>query len=84
MLPTASENPNGLHQRYQIAKADGTPVDPRGFYFVLRLDGLGDDPIHTAACRAAARVYAEQIREHIPQLADDLNLMLDRLDSGMI
>lgn len=72
MIPSKDENPNGLHGRYQITKADGTPVDEGAEYFVLRLDSGGSDPAHIAACRKAAMSYADEIEAHLPQLAADL------------
>jgi hypothetical protein len=73
------ENDRGLYNRYVVKKADGTPVDPRAEYFVLRLDEHGRDPIHIEACRAAAMVYADMIAEHLPKLAADLR---ERYGSG--
>lgn len=84
MLPSERDNPNGLHQRYTIAKANGQPCDPRAFYFVLRLDGLGDDPGHVAACRAAARAYCDHAPTHLQRVADELRKLLNHLDSGML
>lgn len=84
MFPSVNENPDGLHGRYAIAKANGQPVDPRAMYFVLRLDGLGSDPAHIAACRRAIREYVLHIREfnvqHLWKLADDLETLVDNLD----
>lgn len=36
MIPEQKDNPNGLHRRYNISKADGGPIDPTAVYFVLR------------------------------------------------
>jgi hypothetical protein len=72
MIPTKEENPKGLHGKYIITKADGSPVDADSEYFVLRLDNGGGDPVHIAACRKAALCYADVIESHIPQLAADL------------
>lgn len=82
MIPTAEENPNGLHARYAVVHADGSPADPRAVYFVLRLDGFGRDLGHIAACRAAARKYAEEAPPWMKQTADELNKLLDHFDSG--
>jgi hypothetical protein len=71
MLKTKEENPNGLHRKYKISKADGTPVNPNNVYFLLKLEGEGD-PIHIEACRKAVLKYADEIEQHIPQLAKDL------------
>ena len=53
----------GLYGKYNIQRADGTRLDPRGAYFVLRLD---TDP----AARRAIGTYAHACDN--PQLASDL------------
>ena len=72
MIPTKEQNPEGLHARYRVEKADGTPVDSRAEYFVLRLDDHGSDPKHIAAGRKAVLTYADEIEDHLPELAKDL------------
>lgn len=72
MIPSKQENEAGLHRRYDVRKADGTPVDPNAEYFVLRLDEGGKDPAHVAASRKALMTYADEIEKHLPQLAADL------------
>lgn len=76
MIPTKKDNPNGLHQRYNIRKITGggrlVPVDEDAEYFVLRLDTNGSDPIHIKACRVAIHTYANMIEDHLPELANDL------------
>ena len=47
-------------------------VDENAEYFVLRLDKNGDDPIHIDACRKAVLVYADAIKDHLPELSKDL------------
>ena len=71
-LPTQNDNPNGLHARYHVEKTDGTPIDPRAEYFLLRVDEFGKDPKHISACRKAVLMYAEEIKEHLPELSKDL------------
>lgn len=71
-IPTRKENPNGLHQRYIVQKANGENVDPNAEYFVLRLDKGGKDPNHLNACKSAVAQYARNIHPFIPELADDL------------
>ena len=71
-IPNQEENPKGLHQKYIVSKANGKPVDPRAEYFVMRLDEHGSDPKHIQACRKAVLKYAFEIREHLPQLSNDL------------
>ncbi len=84
MIPTKEENPNGLHQRYRITKADGSPVDPRGAYFVLRLDGLGDDAGHVFACRMAAIAYADNAPDWMKQTADELRRLVAHFETGQV
>ena len=60
----------GLMHKYNLTKADGTEVDPDGRYFVLKLDSK--DAAHRQASQEAALVYAENIQETIPELAEDL------------
>lgn len=59
----------GLTERYQIFRADGTAPDPAAKYFVLRLDSQGNDPKHIFACRWALVQYANIIGNHLPVLA---------------
>lgn len=60
----------GLHQKYMIHKADGSPVDPEADYFVLRLD---KDP----HARKAALQYALSVRKDNRQLHDDIVAKLE-------
>lgn len=71
-IPKQQENPNGLHQRYIVEKANGEPVDTKAEYFVLRVDPFGSDPDHIIACRKALMTYAKEIEPFIPELARDL------------
>jgi len=71
-IPTQEENPKGLYLRYNVTKTDGEPVGDDAEYFVLRLDEGGDDIKHIKACRKAIRVYAKKIKNHLPQLSQDL------------
>ena len=71
-IPTQQENPNGLHRRYIVSKANGEPVDENAEYFVLRLDLGGSDPKHIVACRMAVLAYAQSIKDHLPELSKDL------------
>jgi hypothetical protein len=61
----------GLFGKYIIKKADGSPIDKGAEYFVLRLNGDGDIN-HIEACKKAVLVYAEQIKDHLPLLSQDL------------
>lgn len=80
MLPTPEQNPDGLHGRYKITKVDGTPVDPEAIYFILRIDGEGDDPIHIAACNNAINEYCNTLaaNRHLPKLVEDLRAIANR------
>lgn len=71
-IKTQQENPKGLHQRYNLNKCNGKPIDQDAEYFVLRVDWNGKDPKHIKACRKAILTYAENIKDHLPELAEDL------------
>jgi hypothetical protein len=75
-LPSKEANPNGLHGKYRLAKADGSPIDPGAEYFVLRLDA-GGEAAHVEACRMAAATYVQWIEPFIPKLAADLRARYD-------
>ncbi len=62
----------GLLPKYFISKTSGEPLDEGSKYFVLRYDLNGSDPKHISACRKALSVYAEEIKEHLPLLSEDL------------
>lgn len=84
-LQPKSENPNGLHQRYIVTKADGSPVDPNAIYFVMRLDSGGKDPTHIEAGRDAACEWADRIQsmgkksEHLHQTAREIRSMVEKM-----
>lgn len=84
-IPAASDNPTGLHQRYKVTKADGSPTDQLATYFVLRLDSHGKDVQHIAACRAAARAYADCVQSgespHLAIVGEQLRRLVDNLES---
>lgn len=88
MLPSIAENPTGLHQRYAVQKLNGEQVDPRAAYFVLRLDGFGDDTAHIRACRAAARAYADEAERGrapwLQQMAQELRRLVEYFESGQL
>lgn len=50
---------------------DLEPLDEGFEGFVLRLD-KGGDPKHVEACRKAVLVYADEIRDYLPDLSKDL------------
>lgn len=72
----ATEKPKGLYNKYLVYKADGSPVHVSAEYFVLKLsysdnDSLVDD-LHVSACRAAIAAYVENMKDVLPELAEDL------------
>lgn len=86
-IPEPKANPDGLHQRYKVTKTSGEPTDPMATYFVLRLDGMGRDGLHVAACRAAARAYSQFIdsqpeETHLDKVAEQLETLVNNLESA--
>lgn len=80
----------GLYGKYRISKADGSPVDPKADYFVLRLD---TDPV----ARRAAREYSymtvdrklaldlqERITKYNPKMMDCINLQFFGMERPMV
>ena len=45
-----------------------------GIYFVLKINSK--DPHHAVACQAALATYANKIEAHLPELSEDLLMML--------
>lgn len=84
-IPTTRDNPLGLHQRYRVTKTNGEATDPMATYFVLRLDGFGRDGKHIAACRAAARAYADYVTSgecpHLATVGAQLRQLVDNLET---
>ena len=72
----------GLKMKYRLEKADGKPVDPRGVYFVLKLNS--DDNAHGYASRQAAMAYADAIEHVLPELASDLRKQCVWIQAGQI
>lgn len=85
-IPTAIDNPAGLHQRYVVRKANGEAADPLATYFVLRLDHFGRDAAHIAACRAGARAYADWVEAnnatHLELTARELRVLVNNLEAA--
>ncbi len=83
-IPIMRDNPHGLHQRYRVEKVNGEATDPMATYFVLRLDGFGRDGQHIAACRAAARAYADYVTSgecpHLATVGVQLRTLVDNLE----
>ena len=68
----------GLYRKYYIKKITNRcgeisleDVNKDAEYFVLRLDDDGDKK-HVDACRKAVLKYAEEIKDHLPELSKDL------------
>jgi len=61
----------GLYRKYEISRTDGTPIDPDNEYFVLKVEGNGDER-HMEACRKAILVYAEEVKEFLPHVSKDI------------
>lgn len=60
-----------LHKiKYKLEKADGSPVDPNGEYFVLKLNSK--DIHHRKASCDALKAYAESIMDVSPRFAGQL------------
>lgn len=68
-----AQEQTGLYKKYIVTKADGTPVDPKAIYFVMRLD---TDP----AAREAVEIYTRWVDDY--QLAADLSQLLHDLAQG--
>ncbi len=60
---------DNLQPTYRTVLED---VDPNAEYFVMRLDDGGKDKKHIDACRKAVLYYAELIKDHLPELSQDL------------
>lgn len=66
----------GLYPKYTVIKNNGEQ-DPEADYFVLRLD---KDP----HARAAAKAYADSIKEENPNLAFDIREQVAKHEGGLI
>ena len=66
------ENSNGLHNKYIIAKADGSEIDPKAKYMVLRYDKAQADIENKHAALDALYMYAWRIKKIMPEFAKDI------------
>lgn len=64
----------GLYGKYEIRKTNGEELDPKAVYFVLRID---TDPY----ARVALRTYIETCRAENPELAEDLDELMLKLET---
>ena len=55
--------------KFLVTKADGSPLDPRAIYFVIRLDNHGTNEEETLAARQAAHTYSEMAEHCNPDAA---------------
>jgi len=74
------EQQDGLNANYILHKMDGSPVDPSGKYFVLKMNSK--DVVHAAASRKGLLAYADGIEDELPLLAQDLRKMVAELENG--
>jgi hypothetical protein len=66
------KNNIGLLPKYRVSKTSGKPLSETFDAFILRLDEEQSDKINLEACRKAGLFYANEIKDHLPQLAIDL------------
>lgn len=71
------EHSKGLYPKYKVAKVDGSTIDPKAKYFILRYDTDQEDKNHMEASRYALLHYSRKIRKTNPSLADDLLTAID-------
>lgn len=71
--------PLGLFQKYEVRKANGSPIDPGAIYLVLRLDAGA----YVGACRSAAAVFASLLVPDNRTLAKDVFMLLAHLAMGI-
>lgn len=62
----------GLKNKYIISKADGTPIDPKAKYFVLRYDQHMKDKVFLRASRLALSHFCREILSSFPLLSKEL------------
>lgn len=77
--PTVKEWP-GVKMKFIIHKADGTPCNPGAVYFVLRFDYEQSDSNFARASRTAGRVFARTVANSHPELARDIEAVLDQTE----
>jgi hypothetical protein len=66
----------GLYDKFIISKADGSPIDPKAKYIVLRYDA--NNIKDGSAVRVAIRKYAKIIQHTNPAFALDLLKSVDQ------
>lgn len=68
----------GLYNKYNVTKADGTPIDPHAVYIVLRID----DGEYLEACRKGVWAFAQDVMYKNTKLGQDLLDLLDTLEGA--
>jgi len=72
----------GLKQKYNITKADGSKVDENARYFVLRVDDTTElntsiEIAHRNACKKALGLWMLEMRKIFPEIVEDLQYEWD-------
>ena len=67
---TSQPEKEGLKLKYLLTKADGSPVDLNGDYFIIKLNSK--TRWHREASIKAILAYAESVKNDAPQLAADI------------
>ena len=67
---TLQPEKEGLKLKYLLTKIDGSPVDPDGDYFIIKLNSK--TRWHREASIKAILAYAESAKNDAPQLAADI------------
>lgn len=65
----------GLKMKYTLTKADGSAVDSKGIYFILKPNSK--DEAHAKASIKALYAYADTILHKNQKLSDDLYKLAD-------
>lgn len=68
--------PDGLYKKYIVQKTDGSPIDPKARYIILRVDDNGAttelEKTYRAAARGGVAEFARKIADFAPGLSEDL------------
>ena len=75
-MPKKPSNRGGLRIKYHLQHADGTPADPKGVYFVLKLNSE-DKPYARASCLGVL-ACADSIRTTNLKLSRDLTRLANK------
>jgi len=72
----------GLINKYILSKTDGSDIDKNAKYFCLRYYTYQKDKTHMTACQNALLTYADNIKEHLPELAKDLKSIINSINNN--